>query len=69
MCIRDSAQTAHEAIKVDEHPVLGHIRQKLHHWPEDHQQAETGQNGEQAIGEHLLFAVALIQTEPDDRCV
>ena len=62
----EGAQTAHEDIKVDEHTVLGHIRQKLHHWPVDHQQAETGQNGEQAIGEHLLFAVALIQTEPDD---
>ena len=28
---------------------------------------KAAQNGEQAVGEHLLFAVALVQTKADDR--
>ena len=60
------AQAAHEDIDVDEQAVLCHIGQKLRDGPAEHQDAETAQDGQQAVGEHLLFTVALVQAEPDD---
>ena len=60
------AQAAHEHIDVNEQAVLGHIRQEPRNGPAQHQNAEAAQNGQQAVGEHLLFAVALVQTKPDD---
>ena len=62
----EGAQAAHQDIEVNEEAVLRHIGQELRHRPAEHQQAEAAQNGQQAIGEHLLFAVALIQTKADD---
>ena len=60
------AQAAHEHINVDQQAVLRHIRQKLGDRPAQHQNAKAAQNGQQAVGEHLFFAVALVQTKADD---
>ena len=60
------AQAAHEHINIDQQTILRHIRQKLGDRPAQHQYAKASQNGEQAVGEHLLFAVALVQTKADD---
>ena len=60
------AQAAHEHIDVDEQAVLCHIGQKLRNGPAQHQKAKAAQNGQQAVGEHLFFAVALVQTKADD---
>ena len=60
------AQAAHEHIDVNEQAVLRHVGQEPGDGPAQHQNAEAAQNGEQAVGEHLFFAVALIQTKPDD---
>ena len=62
----EGAQAAHKDVNIDEQAVLGHIGQKLHGGPEHHQQAKAAQDGEQAVGEDLLFAVALIEAEADD---
>ena len=61
------AQAAHEHIEVNEQAVLGHVGQEPCNGPAQDQDAKAAQNGEQAVGEHLLFAVALIQTKADDR--
>ena len=60
------AQAAHEHIDVNEQAVLCHIGQKLRNGPAQHQNAKAAQNGQQAVGEHLFFAVALVQTKADD---
>ena len=62
----EGPQTAHEDIDVDEEAVLGHVGQELRDGPAEDQDAEAAQDGQQAVGEDLLLAVALVQTEPDD---
>ncbi len=57
----EGAQTAHQDININEQAVLSHIGQKLRHRPAEHEDAEAAKDGEQAVGEHLLFAVALIE--------
>ena len=49
MCIRD------RDVDVDEEAVLRHIGQELRHRPAEDQDAEAPQNGQQAVGEHLLI--------------
>lgn len=51
---------------INEQAVLGHIGQKLRPQPGEHEDAEAAEDGEQAVGEHLLFAVALVEAEADD---
>ena len=62
----EGAQTAHEDVDIDEQAVLSHVRQELRHWPAEHEDAEAPEDGEQTVGEHLLFAVALVEAEADD---
>ncbi len=62
----EGAQAAHQDVNINEQAVLGHIGQKLRHRPAEHEDAEAAEDGEQAVGEHLLFAVALVQTKADD---
>ena len=62
----EGAQAAHQDVNINEQAVLGHIGQKLRHRPAEHEDAEAAEDGEQAVGEHLLFAVALIEAEADD---
>ena len=56
----EGAQAAHQDVDVDEEAVLRHIGQELRHRPAEDQDAKASQNGQQAVGEHLLFAVALV---------
>ena len=60
------AQAAHEHVNVDQQAVLGHVRQKLRNGPAQNQNAKAAQNGQQAVGEHLLFTVALVQAKAND---
>ena len=62
----EGAQTAHQNVDVDEHPVLRHIGQELRHRPAEHQDAEAAEDGQQTVGEHLFFTIALVQTKADD---
>ena len=62
----EGAQAAHQDVNINEQAVLGHIGQKLRHRPAEHEDAEAAEDGEQAVGEHLLFAVALVEAEADD---
>ena len=62
----EGAQAAHQDVDVDEEAVLRHIGQELRHRPAEDQDAEAPQNGQQAVGEHLLFAVAPVQAKAND---
>ena len=62
----EGAQAAHQDVNINKQAVLSHIGQKLRHRPAEHEDAEAAEDGEQAVGEHLLFAVALIEAEADD---
>ena len=62
----EGAQAAHQDVNINEQAVLSHIGQKLRHRPAEHEDAEAAEDGEQAVGEHLLFAVALVEAEADD---
>ena len=53
----EGAQTAHQNVDVDEHPVLRHIGQELRHRPAEHQDAEAAEDGQQTVGD---------QTKADD---
>ena len=62
----EGAQAAHQDVNINEQAVLSHIGQKLRHRPAEHEDAEAAEDCEQAVGEHLLFAVALVEAEADD---
>ena len=62
----EGAQAAGEDVDAQEHPVVPDARRQAEQRPAEQQHPIAQQDGQQAVGEHLLFAVALVQAKADD---